>query len=106
MPGHLLVIPKRHVLNLSDLDEDEQKELFALTIEYQNKIMNSIAPGCDIRQHNRPFIPQNDLKIDHVHMHLQPRKPDDELYLKSQINDRALFKPLTEEEMEETLTRL
>jgi histidine triad (HIT) family protein len=100
MPGHLLVIPKRHVLSLSELDDAEQKELFDVTIAYQGKILKNIASGCDIKQHNRPFLPENDLKVDHVHIHLQPRDFEDELYLKAHIHDREIFKPLLEAERE------
>ena len=101
MVGHLLVIPHRHVLNLNELSDEERKELFDVVIKYQNKILEKVASGCDIKQHNRPFLPENDLKVDHLHIHLQPREFEDELYLKSQIKDREIFKPLTENEMEQ-----
>jgi diadenosine tetraphosphate (Ap4A) HIT family hydrolase len=94
MPGHLIVIPKRHVLGLSELNEAERKELLDVAIKYQGRILNSIASGCDIKQHNRPFILENDLKVDHVHIHLQPRELNDELYLKSHVHDKDLYKPL------------
>ncbi|MCI0597482.1 HIT family protein [Candidatus Parcubacteria bacterium] len=99
MRGHLLVVPKRHVEHLSELDSDERKELFDTAIEYQERIKKNIAPGCDLKQHNRPFLPENDLKVDHVHIHLQPRSFDDELYTKAQIHERTLFKSPTEEEI-------
>jgi len=99
MPGHLLIIPKRHVLNLSELTVEEKQELFDTAIEYQEKILKSVASGCDLKQHNRPFIQENDLKVDHVHIHLQPREYEDELYLKSHIHDREIFKPLPQEEV-------
>ncbi|MFA6437025.1 MAG: HIT domain-containing protein [Candidatus Paceibacterota bacterium] len=98
MVGHILVIPKRHVEKISELEEEERRELFNFTVKFQEKILEKIAPGCDIRQHHRPFISQNDLKIDHLHIHLQPRFLDDELYKKSQIYHRNIFKPLTEKE--------
>ncbi len=100
MPGHLLVIPKRHVLSLSELTDVERGELFNVTIEYQEKILKHLASGCDIKQHNRPFLKENDLKVDHVHIHLQPRDFEDELYLKSGIYDREIFKPLLDAERE------
>ncbi|KXJ98484.1 MAG: HIT domain protein [Parcubacteria bacterium OLB19] len=106
MKGHLLVIPKRHVLNFVDLSEEEQKELFDTTIYYQDKIIKTLASGCDIKQHNRSFIPENDLKVDHLHIHLQPREFEDELYLKSQIFDRGIFKPLSEDEVFEVCNLL
>jgi len=39
MPGNLLVIPKRHVEKISDLNEEEQQELFKTIIEFQEKFL-------------------------------------------------------------------
>ena len=100
MEGHLLVVSKRHVEKISELNEEERKELFDTVIEYQEKILKNIAPGCDIRQHYRPFLKQSELKINHLHIHLQPRKFDDELYKKCQIYHEDVFKELTEEEID------
>lgn len=100
MPSHLLVLPKRHVEKLSELNEEERKELFDLVIEYQEKILAKHATGCDIRQHYRPFLKQSKLKVNHMHIHLQPREYEDELYKNCQIHETALFKELTKEEKE------
>lgn len=99
MPGHLLVIPKRHIEKLSGLNKDEKEELFNLVIEYQEKILNNIAKGCDVRQNYRPFQKQDNLKLDHLHIHLQPREFEDELYQKSQISEKDIFQSLTQEEI-------
>jgi len=99
MDGHLLVIPKRHIERLSELSKDEKEELFDLVIEYQEKILENIAKGCDIRQNYRPFQKQDDLKLDHLHIHLHPREFKDELYQKSQIFEKDIFRKLTQEEI-------
>jgi len=99
MDGHLLVIPKKHIERLSELSKDEKEELFDLVIEYQEKILENIAKGCDIRQNYRPFQKQDDLKLDHLHIHLQPREFKDELYQKSQIFEKDIFRKLTQEEI-------
>ncbi len=70
-----------------------------LTIEFQGKIINSLAKGCDIRQNYRPFQAENNLKIDHLHIHLQPREFEDRLYSKCQIFEKDVFEYLTEKEM-------
>lgn len=99
-PGHLLVIPVRHVTELSQLDADECRELFDTAIMFQEKIVKrDIGNGCDIRQHWRPFLPESAFKVDHVHMHLLPRKFNDPLYTEAQILEDGLFKHLTEDEM-------
>jgi Diadenosine tetraphosphate (Ap4A) hydrolase and other HIT family hydrolases len=106
MPGHLLVIPKRHVEHLHDLSLEERAELFKVVITLQQRILERFASGCDIRQHNRPFLPENDLKVDHLHVHLQPREMEDELYQKSQRFDRKVFAPLPDGEIEEVRSKL
>jgi histidine triad (HIT) family protein len=100
MPGHLLIIPKRHVEKISELDKEEQTELFDLIIEFQEKILNKVASGCDIRQNYRPFQKQSNLKKDHLHIHLQPRELFDELYEKCQIFEKDVFKQLSKEELD------
>lgn len=99
MPGHLLVIPKRHVEKLSELSEKERKELIDNVIEFQEKILKKIAPGCDIRENYRPFQKQDNLKVYHLHIHLQPRELKDELYKECQIYETEVFKTLSEEEV-------
>jgi diadenosine tetraphosphate (Ap4A) HIT family hydrolase len=103
--GHLLVIPKRHVERISELSEEERKELFKTVIEFQEKILSKFFPGCDIRQHYRPFQKQNNLKINHLHVHLLPREFKDNLYQNCQIFEKKIFKKLTKEEIKK-LNRL
>ncbi len=100
MPGHLLVIPRRHAEKLSELSADEKTELFKIVEQYEEKLLRSGAPGCDIRSHYRPFMPESRLKVDHLHIHLLPRAFGDELYKKSMIFEKELFTPLHDEELE------
>jgi len=102
LPGHLLVIPKRHIEKLSELNEEERKEIFKTVIEYQEKIINKISKGCDIKQNYRPFLKQSNLKVDHMHFHLLPREFEDELYKKSQFSERDIFKKVSDEEIEKS----
>ena len=101
MPGHLLVVPKRHVETLAELNVEERRELFDTAIEFQGQIMERLAPGCDIRQHCRPFLPEGRLKVHHVHLHLLPRALNDELYQKVQKFEQEVFEEFGEEEREE-----
>jgi len=99
MEGHLLVIPKKHVVKISELNEEEKKELFDTVIEFQEKILEKISSGCDIRQNCRPFQPQDNLKLDHLYIHLLPREFKDGLYKDCQIYEKGIFKDLTAEEV-------
>ncbi len=92
MPGHLLVVPKRHIEKLSELTPEERADIIDQTIRTQEKILAAGTPGCDIAEHFRPFIPENPWKVDHLHMHLRPRALDDELYTKVQIYEKEIFR--------------
>jgi diadenosine tetraphosphate (Ap4A) HIT family hydrolase len=98
MPGHMLVVPKRHVEHMCDLAGAERRELFDIAIELQNQVIKKLTPGCDVSQHDRPFLPQSQLKVDHLHLHILPREFDDELYVRSQIFEKGIFKELSEKE--------
>ena len=100
MKGHLLVIPKRHVERLSELVKKERTNLFEEVINIQEKILKKIAPGCDICEHYRPFIPDNKLKVSHLHIHLRPRELNDELYEKVQIYEKDVFQDIEDKEWE------
>ena len=97
VPGHLLVIPRRHVERPNELNAEEQKNMFDTMLEFQDYILENVASGCDIRQHCKPFLPESRLKVNHVHMHLLPREFQDELFLHSQKNDE-IFTDLGEDE--------
>ena len=99
LPGHTLVIPRRHVEKISDLTPSERKELFDTAIKFQKKIISKIAPGCDMRQNYRPFLAQSDIKVDHVHIHLLPRKPDDVLK-EVMRHEKKMWSPLVPSERE------
>jgi len=100
MPGHLLVIPKRHIEKLSDLDEEERDDLFGEVTNLQERVLEKISTGCDISQHYRPFIPNNKFKVSHLHFHVRPRDLDDELYKKTQYFEKDVFKDLEESEID------
>ena len=104
MPGHLLVIPKRHIQRLSELDEQERVEMLDEVAILEDIILNNVAPGCDISQHFRPFIPQGRLKVDHLHIHLRPRAFEDELYKKVQIYEKEVFQELPADEFQKYKT--
>lgn len=100
MPGHLLVIPKRHVEKLSELTQEERDELFDEAIRLQEKVLGNLAPGCDISQHYRPFIPNSKFKVSHLHLHVRPRSLDDELYQKVQVFEKDVFQEATLDEFD------
>jgi len=92
MKGHSLVIPRTHVERLSELPQKVRYELVDEAMNMQELLMQRIqSPGCDLRQNYRPFLPNSKFKVGHLHLHVIPRFPEDELYQKSMIHETLVF---------------
>jgi len=99
MPGHLLVIPKRHIEGrLQDATKEEREEIMSFLVEFQAKILEKLTPGCDIRQNYKPYVENSETHVNHMHFHLYPREYKDELHEKVDIHRKPLYQPLPEEE--------
>lgn len=94
VPGHFLVVPKRHVEKPWELTNDELTDIFALIHFIEQKIIGKLGDGCDVRQNYRPFVGQNGLKVNHVHFHVIPRSNEDYIYQISEKYDSELFAEL------------
>ncbi len=91
VPDHLLIIPKHHVEKFSELTLKERVDLFGEAIRLEEIVLDKLAPGCDLSQHYRPFVKQSRLKVNHLHIHLRPRKFKDHLYKKVQKHEIDIF---------------
>jgi len=99
VPGHFLVVPKRHVEQPWDLTNDELKAIFDLIFFVEQRLLTAkLGTGVDIRQNYRPFMKQTNLKVDHVHFHVYPRSLEDYLYKVSEKFETDLFADLDEAE--------
>lgn len=98
VPGHFLVLPKRHIEKPWELTKDELSDIFELIFFIEQKILGKLGDGVDIRQNYRPFMKQNKLKVDHVHFHVYPRSLEDYLYKVSEQYETQLFADLDEKE--------
>ena len=95
VPGHLLVVPRRHVEKPWELTTDELQDIFALVWETEQKLIASgLGDGVDVRQNYRPFLEQSKIKVDHVHFHVIPRASEDYIYQISEKYDAELFAAL------------
>jgi ATP adenylyltransferase len=104
--GHLLVIPLRHVGKLSELTNEEQRDLWNTVVEYQEKILTTLSTGCDVRQNYHPFQRQGRVKVDNLHIHLIPREFKDQIFLLTQSYETELFKDLNKQEIQSVLALL
>lgn len=98
VPGHFLVLPKRHVEKPWELSHAELADIFDLIFFIEQKILGKLGDGCDIRQNYRPFMKQSKLKVDHVHFHVYPRSLEDYLYKVSEQFETELFAELDDAE--------
>lgn len=101
VPGHFLVMPKRHIEKPWDLTNDELAAVFELIFFVEQRIIGKLGEGADIKQNYRPFLPQSRLKKDHIHFHVYPRSLNDYLYKVSEIYETDLFADLDDLEKNE-----
>lgn len=77
-PGHVLVVPNKHVRNIFDLNEALASHLFKVTTKLAKKVKTTFKPdGIDLYQCNNKSAGQS---VFHFHMHIFPRKKDDKLF--------------------------
>jgi len=98
VPGHLLVIPKRHVEKPWELTDKEVAGIFQLIFFVEQRIIGKLGEGADIRQNYRPFLKQDELKVNHLTFHVIPRSKDDYLYKVSEQYEDNLFAELDDME--------
>ncbi len=70
--GHLLVIPKKHVVWMQDTDDHTISEIFKLTKKLMKAI--KVATGCDY-----VLVSVAGKDVPHFHIHLIPRHFNDNL---------------------------
>ena len=106
VPGHILVMPKRHVEKPWDLSEQELHDIYELIFFIEKRIIGKLGDGIDIRQNYRPFMKQSALKIDHVHFHVIPRSLHDYIYSVVEKFETDLFAELDDGERDAVLKLL
>jgi diadenosine tetraphosphate (Ap4A) HIT family hydrolase len=101
VPGHMLVLPKRHVEEPWNLTAQELLDIHELIAFAEQRSLGKLGDGVDIRQNYRPFKKQDALKKNHVLFHVVPRSKDDYLYTVSEKFERDLFTDLDDLERDE-----
>jgi len=76
-PGHTLIVPKKHCIDILDADEENAKEIMLKAKELAPKIVKAVnADGFNLIMNTKPEAGQ---VIMHAHMHIIPRFKDDGL---------------------------
>jgi len=65
--GHVMVLPKRHVTNLNDLQPDEAKNLLNLCAELKDKVKEKYSQDALIMLNTGKHSSQ-----EHIHFHIWP----------------------------------
>ena len=74
-PGHMLVVPKRHVASIFDLPDEEQAALWRLVAQVRGKLMSELqADGFNVGVNDGPAAGQT---VMHAHVHVIPRRTGD-----------------------------
>ena len=78
--GHVLIIPKNHVANIFEIDEEQAGRLFALAVKV-SKVMKEVFgfENMNVLQNNGAVAGQS---VFHFHMHLIPRYENDGINIK------------------------
>lgn len=101
VPGHMLVLPKRHVEKPWELTPQEVLDVYELIAFAQQRVLGKLGEGADIRQNYRPFKKEDELKKNHVLFHVVPRSRDDYIYTTAEKFERDLFAELDDLERDE-----
>ncbi|MCB0548119.1 MAG: HIT family protein [Phaeodactylibacter sp.] len=77
-PGHVLVVPKKHFRELSEMDEGTGAHLFCVAMRVERALRASglQCDGTNLLQNNGPDAWQ---EVMHVHLHVIPRFRGDEV---------------------------
>ena len=96
--GHTLVIPKKHVRNIYDLDQETAQQVFGVVPKLANAIKKAFNPiGLNIVNNNDQPLQS----VFHFHIHLIPRYENDGMKLSTLNNygkfEREYFNDLVEQ---------
>ncbi len=83
-PGHLLVIPKRHVEGLDGLGEETGVHMFRIGLRMQHAIRSSTLPceGINFLLSDGESAGQD---VSHVHLHVVPRLANDSFRISAAV---------------------
>ena len=98
--GHTLVIPKKHIESIFDLDDQTGRDLFEAVIKTTNILKNKLGfKDVNLLNNNGSLAGQ---VVNHYHIHIIPRYGNDECYFKESPHEpnfeelSSLHKQITE----------
>jgi len=77
-PGHVLVIPRAHIVDILGLDDRTGAALMAGTTRVARAVLRAFAPdGLNVWQSTGEAAGQ---EVFHLHLHVMPRRHEDRLF--------------------------
>ena len=90
-PGHIVIIPNRHIENIYDMPEKIGHEIFDFSKQVAIALKEVYrCAGTSLRQHNESAGNQD---VWHYHLHIFPRYKNDDLY----VRHKSTYRPTAEE---------
>ncbi len=77
MPGHILLIPRRHVYDMADLREEELLDFFEVLKKVRPVILKLYSDGLGSYDMTAQIGEYSGRSVRHLHMHIIPRKKTD-----------------------------
>lgn len=77
MPGHALVIPKRHVCDITELSRDELLDFFEVLAKVKAVILRIYSDSSGSYDMTAQIGEYSGRSVRHLHMHIIPRKKRD-----------------------------
>jgi len=78
-PGHTLIVPKKHYVNMEEIPEDQLCQLAAVIKKIGKAVKDGLgAEGYNVTENNDPISGQI---VPHLHFHVIPRRQGDGLRL-------------------------
>jgi diadenosine tetraphosphate (Ap4A) HIT family hydrolase len=107
---HTLIVPRRHVVPTRDVLTEEE----ILQTEFEKDRLIDLFrkmgfKGVDAFQKTRPEVPEgfSGIKMDHLHTHILPSNPGDEVYDRGFLwGDKKVFRLLDTDEMVDQLNTI
>ena len=101
-PGHTLLIPKKHVRNIFDYDEELASKVFAAVPKVSRalKDFDSEVQGLNILVNNEEVASQT---VFHSHVHLIPRYTDEDDCGVEWANNEGLYSDEELDKLQETI---
>ncbi|WNL45827.1 HIT domain-containing protein [Dyella sp. BiH032] len=101
VPGHVLVVPRRHVETIFELDPALGGELMVLATGVAKALQASLQPaGLNLWQSNGAAGGQ---EVPHLHLHVQPRRVGDGLF---RVYPQGLPAPARRDALEQLAARI